>query len=91
MVIAAEEARSMMYHAALHLEAESHERRRAVSAAKARVGQTGLYVAKQAVQLHGGVGTSDELIVSHHFKRQMMLDAAYGTADFHRSRYVNAA
>jgi pimeloyl-CoA dehydrogenase len=91
MMIAAEEARSMMYHAALRLDAESHERRRAVSAAKTRVGQTGLYVARQAVQLHGGVGTSDELIVSHHFKRQMMLDAAYGTADYHRSRYANAA
>lgn len=91
MVIATEEARSIMYHAALHLDALPNKRRRAVSAAKTRVGQTGLYVARQAVQLHGGIGICDEHIISHHLKRQMMLDTAYGSADYHRSRFVDAA
>jgi pimeloyl-CoA dehydrogenase len=90
MTIACEEARAMTYHATLSLGRHAHERRRAVSAGKVRVGQSGVYVAQQAVQLHGGVGFSDELIVSHHLRRQMMLDLAHGGADHHRSVYAAA-
>jgi alkylation response protein AidB-like acyl-CoA dehydrogenase len=62
-----------------------------VSAAKARVGQCGLYVGRQAVQLHGGVGFSDELIISHHLKRLMMLETAYGSIEHHLERFASAA
>ncbi|PNU02262.1 acyl-CoA dehydrogenase family protein [Novosphingobium guangzhouense] len=88
MAIALEEARSMAYRATLSLGLPAVERRRVVSAAKARVGQCGLYVGRQAVQLHGGVGFSDELIISHHLKRQMMLDCAYGSAEHHVAGFV---
>jgi alkylation response protein AidB-like acyl-CoA dehydrogenase len=88
MTIACEEARSMLYHATLHLEAEPGGRRRAVSAAKTRVGQTGLFVGRQAVQLHGGIGATNELIVSHHLKRLMMIDMAYGNCDHHRALFA---
>lgn len=91
IAIACEEARSMTYHATLQLGADPVVRRRAVSAAKARVGQTSLYVGRQSVQLHGGIGTTDELIVSHHLRRLMMLDLAYGNADHHRTLFANAA
>lgn len=90
IAIACEEARSMTYHATLQLGADPAVRRRAVSAAKARVGQTGLYVGHQSMQLHGGVGTTDELIVSHHLRRLMMIDLAYGNADHHRTLFANA-
>lgn len=52
-----------------------------------RVAQSGLFVGQQAVQLHGGVGFSEELIVSHHLRRQMMLDLSFGGPDHHRARY----
>ncbi|MGK6320270.1 acyl-CoA dehydrogenase family protein [Sphingomonas sp. DT-204] len=91
MAIALEEARSMAYRATLSLHLPAAERQRVVSAAKARVGQCGLFVARQAVQLHGGVGFSDELIVSHHLKRQMMLDCAHGSADYHLARLAAIA
>jgi pimeloyl-CoA dehydrogenase len=91
MAIALEEARSMSYRATLSLGLPAAERRRVVSAAKARVGQCGLYIGRQAVQLHGGVGFSDELIISHHLKRQMMLDFAYGSAEHHVALVVAAA
>lgn len=81
----------MLYHATLHLDGGVSARTRAVAAAKTRIGQTGLYVARQAVQLHGGIGTSEELIVSHHLRRQMMLDLAYGPSDHHRDRFARAA
>lgn len=89
MAVAAEEARAMLYHATLNLDRVGAAR--AVAAAKTRVGQTGLYVTRQAVQLHGGVGTSEELIVSHHLRRQMMLDLAHGPSDHHRDRFARAA
>ncbi|AOH83309.1 acyl-CoA dehydrogenase [Sphingomonas panacis] len=88
MAVAIEEARSMMYRATLSLGRGPEERRRAVSAAKARVGQCGLYVGRQAVQLHGGVGFSDELIISHHLKRLMMIECAYGSSDHHLQRFA---
>ena len=59
-----------------------------IAAAKTRVAQCGIAVAQQAVQLHGGVGTSEELIVSHHLRRQMMLDLAHGDRDYHRARFA---
>lgn len=88
MAIACEEARSMLYHATLNLEADPVIRRRAVSAAKARIGQTGLFVGRQSVQLHGGIGVTDELIVSHYLKRLMMIDMAYGNCDHHRALFA---
>jgi len=89
--IACEEARSMLYYATLHLTSEPVERRLAVAAAKARVGQTSLFVGRQAVQLHGGLGMSAELIVSHHLKRLMMIDCAFGNASHHKAVFAAAA
>ncbi|WP_326523571.1 acyl-CoA dehydrogenase family protein [Sphingomonas sp.] len=91
MAIAAEEARSMAYHATLHLDRPPAERRRAVAAGKARVGQCGLFVGRQAVQLHGGVGVTAELIVSHHLQRLMMIDLAHGDSAHHVRRFAEAA
>jgi alkylation response protein AidB-like acyl-CoA dehydrogenase len=91
IAVACEEARSMTYHATLRLATDAAGRRRAVSAAKVRVGQTSLFVGRESVQLHGGVGTSDELIVSHHLKRLMMIDLAYGNADHHRMLFADCA
>jgi alkylation response protein AidB-like acyl-CoA dehydrogenase len=91
MAIACEEARSMTYLATLSLDAEPAERSRAIAAAKARVGQTSLYVARQAVQLHGGIGFSDELAIGHYLKRLTMIDMAFGNAAHHRGLYAAQA
>ena len=91
IAIACEEARAILYRATLEAEAGVIDRGRMASAAKARVGQCGLFVGRQAIQLHGGVGVSDELVVGHYDKRLMMLDLAYGNADHHRARFAEAA
>ncbi|MCY1647771.1 acyl-CoA dehydrogenase [Caulobacter sp. SL161] len=85
MAIACEEARSMMYLATIALSGDPAERRKVIAAAKARVGQTSLYVGRQAVQLHGGVGFTEELAVAHYLKRLIMIDMAFGNADHHRA------
>ena len=66
---AAESARSMALVAAMSLEQPQDRRMRDVSAAKVEVGRSAKFVAQQAVQLHGGMGVSEELDVAHHLKR----------------------
>ncbi|MBL8339500.1 MAG: acyl-CoA dehydrogenase family protein [Rhodoferax sp.] len=90
MMIACEEARSILGPAVQSLGGAATARRRAVSAAKTRVGQCGLFVGHQAVQLHGGIGTSDELAVSHYLKRLLMIDLAFGNSDHHLERFAAA-
>jgi len=88
MFIHTEQARSMAYLAAVKSHDEDElERRRAISAAKALVGQSARFVGQQAVQLHGGMGVTDELAVSHHFKRLTAINVTFGDADYHVGRF----
>jgi alkylation response protein AidB-like acyl-CoA dehydrogenase len=89
MLIAREQSVSITHRAALSLEGETATRQRAVSAAKAHVGRLGRFVAQAAVQIHGGIGTTDELDVSHHFRRIELLDLQFGTIDDHVRRYAS--
>ena len=91
IAMACEEARSVLYYSTLHLETSADDCRRAVAAGKVRVGQLGLYVGQQSVQLHGAMGTTEECIVSHHFRRLMMIDLAYGNVEYHRGVFAGAA
>jgi alkylation response protein AidB-like acyl-CoA dehydrogenase len=92
MYIAEEQIRSMAIIAAVHAEdADGSTRRRAVSGAKAYIGQAARFIGQQAVQLHGAMGVVDELIVSHYFKRLTMIDMTLGDADFHFARFSDAA
>jgi alkylation response protein AidB-like acyl-CoA dehydrogenase len=89
MLIHLEQARSMSYLAALRCTDENVvERRRALSASKAVVGQSCRFVAQQAVQLHGGMGMTDELVVSHWFKRLTAAELMFGDSETHLQRYA---
>jgi alkylation response protein AidB-like acyl-CoA dehydrogenase len=89
MLIHLEQARSMSFLAAMRCDDENVlERRRAMSASKAVVGQSCRFVAQQAVQLHGGMGMTDELIVSHWFKRLTAAELMFGDSDTHLQRYA---
>ena len=89
MLIHLEQARSMSYLAALRCSDENvAERHRAMSAAKALIGQSCRFVGQQAVQLHGGMGMTDELIVSHWFKRLTAAELLFGDSDTHLQRYA---
>ena len=88
MFIAAEQARSMAVIAAVHADSDdAAERRRAVSGAKAYMGQAARFVGQQAVQMHGAMGVVDDYIVSHYFKRLTMIDLSLGDTDFHLARF----
>jgi alkylation response protein AidB-like acyl-CoA dehydrogenase len=88
MYIAEEQTRSMAIIAAVHAgDDDVAERRRAISGAKAYIGEAARFVGQQAVQLHGAMGVVDEFIVSHYFKRLTMIDMSMGDADFHLARF----
>ena len=88
MLIAAEQSRSMAIIAAVNADSDNAaERHRAVSAAKAYIGQAGRLVGQHAVQMHGGMGVVDELIVSHYFKRLTLIDLSLGDADYHLASF----
>ena len=76
-------ARSMSYYATLKLNAPAAERSRAVSRAKVQLGQSMRYVGQQSVQLHGGIGMTDEYIVSHYFRRLTQLELSFGDTLYH--------
>ena len=90
MLIHLEQARSMSYLAALRCSVDNLiERRKALSAAKVVVGQAARFVGQQAVQLHGGMGMTDELIVSHYFKRLTAAEIMFGDSDSHLQRFAS--
>ncbi|QQC65143.1 acyl-CoA dehydrogenase family protein [Paraburkholderia ginsengisoli] len=89
MLIHAEQARSITYLAAMRYSSEdADERRRAVSAAKVRVGQAARFVGQQAVQLHGGMGVTNEVAAAHLFKRLAIIETTLGDVDHHLARFA---
>lgn len=89
MVLHIEQARSMSYLAAVRCtDPDLAARRRALSAAKVVIGQACRFVGQQAVQLHGGMGVTDELDVSHYFKRLMAIEMQFGSTDHHLETFA---
>ncbi|KUI20524.1 pimeloyl-CoA dehydrogenase small subunit [Mycobacterium sp. GA-1285] len=88
MYMELEQSVSAAYLAVLNLEAEPDVRARAVSAAKATVGRAARFIGQQSVQLHGGMGMTEELAIGHYFKRLTALQYEFGTTDFHVTRYA---
>lgn len=88
MLMHVEQARSMAYLAAsVCADADAGKRRAALSAAKVLINQAARFVGQQAVQLHGGMGMTDELIVSHYFKRLLAFELRMGSTDLHLDQY----
>lgn len=78
MFVQAQEARSILYFAIASADADPPSRARAVRQASIVIGEAGQLVSRQAVQLHGGYGITDEFAVGHHFKRLLTLEKRFG-------------
>jgi alkylation response protein AidB-like acyl-CoA dehydrogenase len=90
MLIEVELSRSMLYYGTVAIDPAGNpsERKRAVSATKAQIARSGRTVGQSAIQLHGGIGMSEEYMIGHYFKRMSMLELALGDADFHLRRLI---
>jgi alkylation response protein AidB-like acyl-CoA dehydrogenase len=86
MLIELELARGMVYRGLAAIDAPSEERERALSAMKVQVGRSGKFVCGQAIQLHGGIGVTEEYVIGHHFKRMTTIEYALGSSHMHLER-----
>jgi len=84
-----EQCRSLLYRATLEAaQGDTAEAQRAVHALKHMVGKTGIFIGENAVQLHGGMGMTEELRIGHYFKRLLVIDAQFGNADYHLQKFA---
>lgn len=84
-----EQCKSMLYRATLEVaQGDSATAQRTVHALKHLVGKTALFIGENAVQLHGGMGMTEELRIGHYFKRLLVIDAQFGNADFHLQQFA---
>jgi alkylation response protein AidB-like acyl-CoA dehydrogenase len=88
MFIALEEAISLTQHLNLSLATQEPDGSKLASGAKSKVGYAARFVSEQAVQLHGGMGMSDELNVGHYFKRISAINVQFGDPAYHLMRYA---
>ena len=86
MLIDLEMARSQIYRALAHLDAEPAVRDQAISSMKVQIGRSIKFTGYQAIQLHGGIGMTEEYLIGHYFKRLHMIDNALGTVGTHLAR-----
>jgi alkylation response protein AidB-like acyl-CoA dehydrogenase len=89
MEVALEQARSMAILVADRADdPDPRERTRAVSAAKVQIGRSGRFIGQSSVQMHGGIGITDEYAGGHYFKRLTLIDRTFGDADHHLTRFA---
>jgi len=86
MFIALEQSVSMTYMATIKV-SDDAERAKAVAGAKVQIGKACRFVGQSAIQLHGGMGMTDEMAIGHYFKRATMIESAFGNTDHHLARY----
>lgn len=88
MYMEVELTRSLLMASAWKLDNDAEDAAKCIAALKAKVGKAARYVSHNAIQLHGGIGTTDEFSVGHYFKRLAAIGVMFGSRDSHLSRYI---
>lgn len=83
-----EQTKSLLYRAAMALAAGDKDTSRTISALKVQVGQAGRKIGQEAIQIHGGMGMTEEMYVGTYFKRLTMINSMFGNADYHLHRFA---
>ncbi len=84
-----EQCKSLLFRATLEAaQGDSPEAQRSVHALKHMIGKMGIFIGENAVQLHGGMGMTEELRIGHYFKRLLVIDAQFGNADYHLHKFA---
>lgn len=91
MFIEVQETRSMLYRGMAHLDAPAAPRAAAVSAAKVVASNAAAIIGTQGIQLHGGIGMTEEYAVGHYYKKLVLFGKRYGDTDFHTSRFLESS
>ncbi len=88
MFMETEQCKSMLFRATMEVAGAGQQANRMVHALKALVGKQAIFVGESAVQLHGGMGMTEELRVGHFFKRLLVIDAMFGNTDHHLHKFA---
>ena len=88
LLVEIEQARSSVINATIYFEDET-EKEKTISAAKFSIGKIGTLVAEESIQLHGGMGVSDEMSIGHYLKRFTVTDALFGNRNYHLNNFSN--
>jgi alkylation response protein AidB-like acyl-CoA dehydrogenase len=88
MYLKVEETRALLLNAAIQQDEMSEEASSACAALKVKIADAGRYVSQHAIQLHGGIGMTDELNVGHHYKRLLLLSKLYGDEGYYLQRFA---
>lgn len=88
MFIEYEQCKSQLFRATMEAAEEAPDTEKDIHALKALVGKAGIFVGENAVQLHGGMGMTEELRVGHYFKRLLVIDSQFGNSDYHLEQFV---
>ena len=88
MYLQCEGLRSLLYYTVIAQIEQREDAIKAASGLKVKMGDAGRFVSQQAIQLHGGIGMTDELSVGHYFKRLLLLNTLFGDAEYHVKRYA---
>jgi alkylation response protein AidB-like acyl-CoA dehydrogenase len=83
-----EQCKSLLYRATLESVQNAPSSQRTIHALKHLIGKAGIFIGENAVQLHGGMGVTEELRVGHYFKRLLVIDAQFGNADYHLQQFA---
>jgi len=84
-----EQCKSLLFRATMETVQDPKLSQRTVHALKHLIGKSGIFVGESAVQLHGGMGVTEELRIGHFFKRLLVIDSQFGNADFHLNKFTN--
>ena len=84
-----EQCKSLLFRATMETVQDPELSQRTVHALKHLIGKSGIFVGESAVQLHGGMGVTEELRIGHFFKRLLVIDSQFGNADFHLNKFTN--
>jgi alkylation response protein AidB-like acyl-CoA dehydrogenase len=84
-----EQCKSLLYRATLEAaQGEPDTAQRTIHALKHLIGKSGIFIGENAVQLHGGMGMTEELAIGHYFKRILVIDSQFGNADYHLEKFA---
>ncbi len=84
-----EQSKSLLFRATMETIQDPETAQRTIHALKHLIGKSGIFVGENAVQLHGGMGVTEELRIGHFFKRLLVIDSQFGNADFHLDKFTN--
>ncbi|ABG38638.1 acyl-CoA dehydrogenase-like protein [Paraglaciecola sp. T6c] len=91
MFMAGEQAKSILYRAVCAAESGAEDLAKNIAALKVMIGRNGKLIGDEAIQLHGGMGLTDELDVGHYVKRLMMINTTFGDADYQQQKFNRLA